>query len=46
MQVLGRLLEDDALGAALTLDAGDEGREAVEGVADGLAAFLLCGGGG
>ena len=41
MQVLGGLLQDDALGAALALNAGDEGGEAVERVADGLAALLL-----
>lgn len=44
MQVLGGLLEDEALGAALALDSGDEGGEAVEGEADGFAALLLCAG--
>ena len=38
---LGGALQDDALGAALALEAWNEGCEAVEGEADGFAAFLL-----
>lgn len=45
VQVLGGLLQDDAFRASLTLYAGHEGGEPVEGVADGLAALLLCAGG-
>lgn len=35
-------LEDEALGAALALEARDELRQAVETLADGLATLLLC----
>lgn len=43
VQELGGALQHHALGAALALEARDEGGEAVEGEADGLAPLLLCG---
>lgn len=41
VEELGGALQDDAFGAALALEAWDEGREAVEGEADSFAALLL-----
>lgn len=41
VQELGGALQHDALGAALALEARDQGGETVEGEADGLAALLL-----
>lgn len=39
---LHSLFQDETLGAALTLEARDQLRQAVEALADGLASLLLC----
>ncbi len=39
---LDSTLEDEAFGATLALEAGDEFSEAVEAFADGLSSFLFC----
>jgi len=43
--MINRLLQHNALTPALALETRDELGQAVEAVADGLPAFLLCGGG-